>query len=155
MTAIIYVVIVIAIVGADQLTKALTDGVTSIEIIKDILYISSTKNTGAAFSMLGDAPWARIFFIVLTVVAVALATVFLFLNKKKSKWLDISIVVVIGGAIGNFIDRVALRYVRDFIYVTFFANFNVADIAITVGAIMLVVYFLFIDAEALFRPKKK
>ena len=152
---IIYVLIIVAIVAADQITKALTDGLKSVEIIKDFLYISSTKNTGAAFSMLGDAPWAQTFFLVLTVIAVLAAIFFLVFNKKKSKWLDTSVVIIIGGAIGNFIDRVSLSYVRDFIYVTIFANFNVADIAISVGAIMLIVYLLFIDADAVFKSKKK
>lgn len=152
---IIYVLIIVAIVAADQITKALTDGLKSVEIIKDFLYISSTKNTGAAFSMLGDAPWAQTFFLVLTVIAVLAAIFFLVFNKKKSKWLDTSVVIIIGGAIGNFIDRVSLSYVRDFIYVTIFANFNVADIAISAGAIMLIVYLLFIDADAVFKSKKK
>lgn len=155
LSVIIYSLIFIAVVAADQITKAITDGVFQLEIIKDLLYLSSTRNTGAAFSMLGDAPWAQTFFLILTVIAVVLATVFLIFNKKKSKWLDVSVVFIISGAIGNFIDRVALGSVRDFIYVTFFANFNVADIAISVGAIMLVVYFLFIDRDAVFKIKKK
>lgn len=152
---IIYAFIVLGIVGLDQLTKYLTDGVRDVQIIKDILYISSTRNTGAAFSMLGDAPWAQTFFYILTVVAVTGATIYLVMNKRNSKWLNVTITILIAGALGNFIDRIALKYVRDFIYVTFFANFNVADIAITVGAIMLVVYVLFIDKEALFKFKKK
>ena len=76
-------------------------------------------------------------------------------NKRGSKWLNVTIAIIIAGALGNFIDRLALKGVRDFIYVTFFANFNVADIAITVGAIMLVVYVLFLDKDALFKIKKK
>ena len=147
--------IVIGIVGLDQLTKYLTDGVQSVQIIKDILYISSTRNTGAAFSMLGDAPWAQTFFFILTVVSVVAATIYLVINKRNSKWLNVTIAILIAGALGNFIDRIALKGVRDFIYVTFFANFNVADIAITVGAIMLVVYVLFLDKEAIFKFKKK
>ena len=143
------------VIGVDQLTKALTDGAQTIEIIKDILYFKSTYNTGAAFSMLGGVEWAQTFFIILTVVAVAGATVYLFMNKKKSLWLDLSIVLIISGAIGNFIDRIILGYVRDFIYVTFFANFNVADSAITIGAIMLLVYFFFLDKDAVFSFKKK
>ena len=155
LTVIVYSLIFLSVVGLDQLTKALVDGGADITIIKGVLYISSTHNTGAAFSMLGNASWAQTFFLVLTVIAVSAATAYLFFNKKKSKWLDISIILILAGAIGNFIDRVALKYVRDFIYVTFFANFNVADTAITVGAIMLVVYLFFLDPEAIFKPRKK
>ena len=147
--------IVVGIVGLDQLTKYLTDGLRNVQIIKDILYISSTRNTGAAFSMLGNAPWAQTFFLILTVVAVSGATVYLVINKRGSMWLNVTIAIIIAGALGNFIDRLALKGVRDFIYVTFFANFNVADIAITVGAIMLVIYVLFLDKDALFKIKKK
>lgn len=144
-----------AVVGVDQLTKALTDGAETITVIKDILYLEGTYNTGAAFSLFGGEEWAQTFFIILTVVAVIGATAYLFLNKKKSLWLDLSIVLVLAGAIGNFIDRAIFGYVRDFIYVTFFANFNVADAAITIGAIMLIVFFLFLDKEAIIRFKKK
>ena len=70
------------VIGVDQLTKALTDGAQTIEIIKDILYFKSTYNTGAAFSMLGDVEWAQTFFKILTVVAVIVATAYLFLNKR-------------------------------------------------------------------------
>lgn len=153
--AIICSISFLLVVGLDQLTKALTDGAETVEIIKDVFYLKSTYNTGAAFSMLGDVEWAQTFFIILTVVAVAGATVFLFLNKKKSLWLNLSVVLIIAGAIGNFIDRIILGYVRDFIYFTFFANFNVADSAITVGAIMLIFYFFFLDKDAIFSSRKK
>ena len=155
LTVIICTLVFLSVIGLDQIAKALTDGMEAAEIIRDILYFKSVHNTGAAFSMLGGVEWAKTFFIVLTVVAVALGTVYLFVNRKSSLWLDLSIVLIIGGAIGNFIDRVVLGYVRDFIFVTFFANFNVADAAITVGAVMLVLFFLFIDKDAVFRFGKK
>ena len=154
-SVIVYLTIMLGVIALDQITKAVTDGVRNFVIIRDILYISGTKNTGAAFSVFSDAAWAQTFFIVITVIAVTLAVAVLFYNKKKSRWFDISLVFVVAGAVGNFIDRIALKYVRDFIYVTFFANFNVADIAISVGAIMLVVYFLFLDKDALIKLKKK
>ena len=154
-SAIVCSLIFLAVVGLDQVSKALTDGAETIIIVKDFLYVIGTYNTGAAFSILGEVEWAQTFFIILTVIAVIGATVYLFLNGKKSLWLDISIVLVLSGAIGNFIDRIVFGYVRDFIYVPFFANFNVADVAITVGAIMLIVYFLFLDKEAILNFKEK
>ena len=63
--------------------------------------------------------------------------------------------MIMGGAVGNFIDRLALKSVRDFIYPHFFANFNVADAFICVGAFLLVLYYLFFDEDAIFKRKSK
>ena len=79
---------------------------------------------------------------------------YLILNKKDSIWLNCSIITIMAGAVGNFIDRIVFQEVRDFLYVEFFANCNVADTAITVGAIMFVIYLLFLDKEALFKKKQ-
>lgn len=81
-------------------------------------------------------------------------------EKKPHSFLLIAIPLVFGGALGNLIDRVANRKVVDFIFVfyetdIFPAIFNVADIALVVGMIMLVVYFLFLDKEAVFKAKGK
>ena len=67
---------------------------------------------------------------------------------------------MVGGAVGNLVDRIAFSYVRDFIFVLyntkiFTAIFNVADIALVVGVIMLVIYLLFLDEEAIFKKSKK
>lgn len=81
-------------------------------------------------------------------------------EKKPHTFLAVAVPLVFGGALGNLIDRVANKKVVDFIFVfyetdIFPAIFNVADIALVVGMIMLVVYFLFLDKEAVFKPKKK
>ena len=104
--------------------------------------------------MFGDKPWAQTFFIVLTVVALLGLAVYMIFKKDNSRWLNVSLALIASGAIGNFIDRLALKEVRDFLFVHFFANFNVADIAITVGGIMLVFYFLFLDKDAIFKKKE-
>ena len=80
--------------------------------------------------------------------------------KKPHTFLSIAVPLVFGGALGNLIDRVANKKVVDFIFVfyetdIFPAIFNVADIALVVGMIMLVFYFLFLDKEAVFKPKHK
>ena len=80
--------------------------------------------------------------------------------KKPHTFLAVAVPLVFGGALGNLIDRVANKKVVDFIFVfyetdIFPAIFNVADIALVVGMIMLVFYFLFLDKEAVFKPKNK
>ena len=142
---------------ADQLTKLFVDAAFTrgdgITVIKGIFSITNTRNSGAAFSMFSNADWAQVFFIAITVVAVLGALIYLVFGKSSSKWLNTTVALIASGAIGNFIDRLAFKEVRDFMYIEFFANCNVADVAITVGAIMLIVYLLFISDDALFKKK--
>ncbi len=144
------------IVILDQLTKAIVDmNDFHIPVIKNVFYISNIRNSGAAFGMMSDEPAAMAIFISLTVIAIIAMSLYLVFKKNDSKWLEISLAFIAGGAIGNFIDRLAFKEVRDFIDVRFFANFNVADIAVTVGGIMFVIYFFFLDSDAIFKKKPK
>jgi len=101
-------------------------------------------NTGAAFSFLSDASgWQRWFF---TLVALAVSSGILLWMKRLSAtqvWLAVSLGMILGGALGNVYDRVTLGYVVDFIQVYYdrwyWPAFNVADSAITVGAVILVI----------------
>ena len=154
----VYLIIFFLILTTDQLSKLLVDayvGDGKITVWEHVFSIVNTRNSGAAFSMLGKEDWAQIFFIAITVVAVVFALVYLIFSKKTSKWLNVTITLILAGAIGNFIDRLAFKEVRDFLFIEFFANCNVADVAITVGAIMLFVYFLFVSDDPLFGSKKK
>ena len=137
------------IVILDQVSKALVvaniplDGY--VEAIPGLFHLTYIRNTGAAFSMLEGQ---RIFFLVIT--AVFLGGVIYCIVKKVFAhpyfWIFAAIT---GGAIGNLIDRIRFGYVVDMIAVDFidFAIFNVADIFITCGAVVLVVYALFFDRE--------
>ena len=155
----LYLLIFVIVVLLDQFTKALVDGAYAqgdgVTIIKGIFSITNSHNKGAAFSGGADIPWAQTFFIVITVVALVLALTYLIFGKSSSKWLNTTITLIAAGAIGNFIDRITFKEVRDFLDIEFFANCNVADVAITVGAIMLIVYLLFISDDALFKAKPK
>ena len=154
----VYVLILFGIIILDQVTKVLvaSQGAGwSITIIPEVFSFTYTVNRGAAFSFLGDAEWGQTFFFVITIIILpVLFIAFLRLGKNR-KWLKTTIILILAGTIGNFIDRVVFKGVTDFIYVHFFANFNVADISLTVGAIMLIFWFLFLDDEALFRIGKK
>jgi signal peptidase II len=136
------------VVILDQATKALVIGSvkmkSSIQLlpILDIVYL---ENRGAAFSMLHDAGgWQRWFFIGLALIVSIVLMVWLRkIRTSEQLILAIGLSLVLGGAIGNVIDRVWHSYVVDFIYFHwkdwYFPAFNVADSAISVGAACLLI----------------
>lgn len=150
-----YIVLFFATLILDQVTKIVVEQTNaSITIIEGVLNIKLTYNTGASFSFLANASWAQTFFIVLTSIVLIGGFIALIFFKPEGKWLLSSIALLFSGTIGNFIDRIAFQKVRDFIDVPFFANFNIADSCLCVGAFMLIVYILFLDKDAVFKPKK-
>ncbi len=135
------------VVIGDQVTKYIADEYLSYGIpVKILPYFDLTLayNTGAAFSFLADAGgWQRWFF---SLVAVVVSLVLVYLLKQMQRhevWSAIALALVLGGAVGNLYDRVVQGYVIDFISVHYrqyyFPAFNVADSAITVGAIMWII----------------
>lgn len=113
-----------------------------IVIIPDYFSWMLAYNTGAAFSFLADSSgWQRWLFALIAVVVSAVLVVWLKRLGRDDTWLAIALALVLGGALGNLYDRVAIGHVIDFIFVHWkehgFPAFNVADSAITVGAIML------------------
>lgn len=132
------------VVGLDQLTKFLVYGTISRSVIGNLLWFESTLNTGVAFSMFEGN--SVLFF----VIAMIASGGFIYLICSK-KWLDgklekIAIGLILGGTLSNAIDRIIFKGVRDFIYLKFmnFAIFNLADFAITVGAILFCVSIIFL-----------
>jgi signal peptidase II len=126
----------------DQATKALVIGTVkmqdAIELlpILDIVYL---ENTGAAFSILAQAGgWQRWFFITLALVVSVTLMVWLRRIRAEQILLAVGLALILGGALGNVIDRVMHGYVVDFIYFHwkqhYFPAFNVADTAISIGA---------------------
>ena len=142
-----------AIVALDQWTKALaaaqlTDVVDV--LIPGWLELRYTTNDGMALSMLSGARWLFVVVGVLFVALVIWAVAKKHITKKPELW---CIAAITGGAIGNLIDRVATGKVIDMICVPWFSTFNVADIFITVPAVLL--YILIFDREFLSdKPKK-
>jgi len=141
-----FALIVASIVLADQLSKvwarAHLAGQGSQVFIPGLVNLQLAFNSGAAFSMLSGAKW---FFICMAVLVTALIVCYLiFWGSGKLIEFIISGMVV-GGAIGNLIDRIAYGYVTDFFDLAFmdFAIFNVADIFVTCGCIAFILIILF------------
>ena len=153
----VYAIILFGIILLDQITKIFVSAQGAgwnVTIIPDLFSLTYSKNSGAAFSSLAGKDWAQTFFIVLTCIILPVLFIIFLRVKKEQKWLRTTLILIIAGTIGNFIDRLVFKEVTDFINVHFFAVFNVADISLTVGAIMLIFYFLFLDKEAVFKSKK-
>ena len=114
-----------------------------IVVIPDYFSWTLAYNTGAAFSFLADSSgWQRWLFALIAVVVSAVLVVWLKRLGRDETWLAVALALVLGGAIGNLWDRVVLGHVVDFILVHwrnthYFPAFNLADSAITVGAVML------------------
>ncbi len=150
-----YIILFFATLFVDQISKIICDAYkVNIPVLEGILKIDIAYNKGASFSFLSNIEWAQTFFILLTVVVLAFGVGFIIVKKPKSKWLNSALALMFSGTIGNFIDRLAFRYVRDFINVPFFANFNVADICLCIGAFMLIFYVLFMGEDPVFNFKK-
>ena len=151
------------VIFIDQITKWTAEG--SLELggeayaVMPHLNFALAYNYGAAFSFLGDqGGWQRWFFSILAAIVSLVILVWLSKLKSTEKWTAIGLSLVLGGAIGNLIDRVMYGRVIDFIDVYadwdvfflsngHFATFNVADIAINIGAVILVIGSLFYNEE--------
>lgn len=137
--------VALAVIVADHLTKFWVSSTLDYQEFIPVLPFFSlvlVHNTGAAFSFLADAGgWQRWFFIGVGVVA-TIVIVRLLNRHAAEPRLAFSLALVLGGALGNVIDRVAFGHVVDFLYFHYrgfaWPAFNVADMAISVGAVLLV-----------------
>jgi signal peptidase II len=152
-----WIALTIAVIAADQVTKwAIVEWVSLYDKvpINSFLNLTHQRNTGAAFSFLaGAGGWQRWFFVVLATAVSGVITVWLWQVRRDGMViLSAGLALVLGGAIGNLIDRVRLGYVTDFIQVWFgnwaFPSFNVADSAITVGAACLIIDAVFLSGRS-------
>ena len=138
------------VIVLDQITKLIVSGNMevgeSFGLIPYIMNIHFVRNKGAAFGMLADQRW-----IFMTFSVIALGIMFYVLKKTniRSHLFYISMAFIIGGGIGNMIDRTIYGSVIDFMEFDFvsFAIFNVADAFLTAGVIMMAVYLLFIEKK--------
>ena len=139
MFQLITTIIAVILIAVDRITKnwaaqALASG--DIAVIDKVLYFRYTENTGVAFSMFSDNRWVLVG---ITSVMLIFALAFFLSGKIKDKLELFALSLIIAGGVGNLIDRLSLGYVIDFIDVRIinFAIFNVADMCITIGAILV------------------
>lgn len=112
--------------------------VVAIPYILDFTYV---ENRGVAFGMFEDSRWI---FVALTSIVIAVFIVLLFKTGKSSRLFSISSALIIGGGIGNLIDRLLYGYVVDYLSLSFFPPVcNFADYCITAGTVLLIIYLLF------------
>jgi len=152
----IWIISILLIVAADQLTKLLI--IKWVPIYEKIsinttINITHHKNAGAAFSFLADAGgWQRWFLIFISLLVIFIIILWLWqIRHKKQNLLVAGLILVVGGAIGNVIDRIFLGHVTDFIQVLFgswaFPTFNIADACISIGAALLIIDTLFFSGK--------
>ena len=134
-----------ALVGADQIIKLLVINylkpIQYIDIIDGVLRFRYVENTGAIF---GSFSAYTAFLTAFSVILLVLTIIFLVKNKNQNKLVNLCLLFMVSGGIGNIIDRLRLKYVVDFIEPLFvnFAVFNFADCLITVGAFALIIYLI-------------
>lgn len=142
----IWVVIVFGVIALDQSTKYLAATrlihYDTLPLIEGVFHLTYVENRGAAFGILQNQRW---FFIVMTLLIMIGIVFYIVKNKPNSNLLLISLSMILGGAIGNLIDRIRLSYVIDFFDFTLidYPVFNVADSFVVVGTILLSYYLLF------------
>lgn len=134
------------LVGIDQLTKWLAvvflKGEDPLSIIPGFFELTYVQNTGAAFGIGEGMRWLLVG--VTSVVMLLILGLLLSGKFRSHRWINFSGVLIVGGGVGNLIDRIVRGYVVDFFHVKInFPVFNVADCCIVVGAIILLIYFFF------------
>jgi signal peptidase II len=145
------VLIVTLVIALDQITKQFITRTMEIgdsnPIIDNFIYITYHRNSGAAFGILQGQ---MIFFYIMTAIAVIGIIIWLSkLNMRREKVLTVALALILGGAIGNFIDRVVYQAVIDFVHTIWwgraFPIFNVADVALTIGAVLMAFDIIILD----------
>ena len=149
-SALVWLWLTVLVVVADLLTKylantALPYGIPHPQL--PVFDLTLLYNKGAAFSFLaGAGGWQRWLFAVIALVVSAVLLVWMYRTPRLQRWLGCALALVLGGALGNLYDRVVQGYVIDFISVHYdqyyFPAFNLADTAISIGAVMLIIDML-------------
>lgn len=146
----VYIISSLMIIAVDYITKRLAQvylaGNASKALIKNVFALTYVENRGAAFGILQDS---RSVFIVLTAIILAAVLYAALKYKKKPRVLNIGLSFLVGGAVGNLIDRIFLGYVVDFFDFCLidFPVFNVADVFVCIGAALAAWFFITYDEK--------
>ena len=144
-SGLIYLWLSAAVIALDQLSKAVIErslGLYQSIAVLPVLEITRLHNTGAAFSFLADAAgWQRWLFTALAFIVSAALVIWLRRIDRGARVLASAVALILGGALGNVVDRLRLGHVIDFVHAHwgehYFPAFNIADSAITIGAALL------------------
>lgn len=145
-----YGLLCLALIALDQWTKWLVTSSMelgeSIPVIENVFHLTYVQNTGAAFSILEGKQW-----LLLGVTGLLLAAIIVYVvwKRPQGRMLLLSLSMIVAGGVGNLMDRLRLGYVVDFFdaRIIRFAVFNVADIFVVCGTILLAVWFLFFEGK--------
>ena len=171
-----YGFLIVAVILLDQVTKICVAALSGVaapcgevgvaasqsqkigSVVKGFIEIEYAENYNGMMGIFARFGNINIAFIVVTVIILIGICIYLHFAKNRGKWINVTLSLVIAGAIGNLIDRLITQYVRDFIHVYLFGDifpfiFNIADVSLVIGAIMLIIYVLFMGDEAVFRSK--
>ena len=139
MMIILTMVFLVIDVVSKILVSNLMDVYDSVIIVRDVFYITYVRNTGAAWSMFAGKTWLLIG---VSLIIIGLICFYIYKNKPKSKKEMVGYSLVLGGAIGNFLDRIIYGYVIDFFDFYIFGYdypiFNMADVFIVIGVMILI-----------------
>ena len=146
-TFVFFYIIALLVIALDQFTKWLIvknfELGESVKVIENFLYITSHRNRGAAWGILQGQMW---FFYIITVIVIIGIVYYMQKAAKDNKLLGISLALMLGGAIGNFIDRLFRKEVVDFVNTYIFGYdfpvFNIADSALVIGVGLLMIQML-------------
>jgi signal peptidase II len=148
----VYVVISALVVVLDQFTKMLVDRYMSLHeswlVVDGVLRLTYVQNRGAAFGILSDAdlPYQSLLFAVVSLAALGAIAAYAWRLPARSRLPQTALALIMGGALGNLIDRARLGYVIDFVDAYWgqhhWPAFNVADSAISIGVVLLVIDIL-------------
>ncbi|HEY4695980.1 MAG TPA: signal peptidase II [Candidatus Hydromicrobium sp.] len=138
-----FLVTAVFVLIADQITKNIimqrVPVNSSIEIIRGFLYITHVKNSGAAFGMFQN--YTKILTII-SIVAIVLIIILKAILKLNFAFYNVSLGFILGGAVGNLIDRYFVGEVTDFINLTFLPVFNIADSSIVIGFCLIIILII-------------
>ena len=149
----LFFLVTAGVILLDQVTKILAlqylAPAGSYPLWENVLHLTYVENTGAAFGMLQDHRWV---FLVISTVALSGMIVYMFLNKTKHPLETTAVAFIVGGGIGNMIDRLTRGFVVDFVDVKCIPHwnyiFNVADIFVCVGCGLFILYVLLFEAKS-------
>lgn len=145
-----YIVLGMGILLLDIMSKLVAElqlsKIATLPLWQRVFHLTYVENRGIAFGLFSGA---RVPFIIVSVLILAALAVVYTKTGHRSRWLKIGTALVYGGALGNLLERMAKGYVVDFFDFCLidFPVFNLADIAVCVGAILMMIHFLFFDEK--------